>query len=88
MPKYRVKEKSFINNVLHEAGAEIEFNGIPGKNLEPLDGEARKAAGKLPDANKDAAVRMKDAAAGADLGDPDYKPGIAQATAPAAVAAA
>lgn len=37
MPKYRVKELSFIANGLVAAGTEIDFDGPAGTNLEPLD---------------------------------------------------
>lgn len=43
MPKYRVLELSFINARLIPAGEEIEFDGDPGPNLEPLDDEAHEA---------------------------------------------
>lgn len=36
MPKYLVLAASFINNTLTKAGAEIEFDGEPGPNLEPV----------------------------------------------------
>lgn len=36
MAKYRVKEKSFIGNIVVEAGAIIEHDGAPGDNLEPV----------------------------------------------------
>ena len=28
--------------ILHEAGAKVDYDGLPGDNLEPLDGTARK----------------------------------------------
>jgi hypothetical protein len=43
MAKYRVMEKSFINNALVEEGTEIEFDGEPGPNLQPLS-KKRSAA--------------------------------------------
>lgn len=36
MPKYLVLADSFINNTLHKAGAEVEYDGEPGPNLEPV----------------------------------------------------
>lgn len=36
IPKYRVKELSLIGNELHEAGAIVEYDGLPAENLEPL----------------------------------------------------
>lgn len=49
MPKYRVLEQSFINNVLVNLGDVIEFDGVPGSNLEPID-KAAKAAASSPEA--------------------------------------
>ena len=39
MPKYRVKELSLIGNALYKAGDEVEYDGYPADNLEPLDSE-------------------------------------------------
>ena len=36
IPKYRVRELSLIGNELHEAGAIVEYDGLPAENLEPL----------------------------------------------------
>lgn len=44
MARYRVLEKSFVNNTLHEEGAEIEYDGKAGPNLEPLDKPKRSKA--------------------------------------------
>ena len=71
MAKYRVKEKSFINNILLEEGAEIEYDGIPSANLEPLDAPAKKAVTAGKNANRDSLARQQEAAAGIDLNDPD-----------------
>ena len=46
MAKYRVLEKSFINGDIHEAGTEVDYDGLPGANLEPLDDDAKAAAVK------------------------------------------
>jgi hypothetical protein len=40
LPKYRVTERSFINNSLVEEGATVEYDGVPGPNLEPINNEA------------------------------------------------
>jgi hypothetical protein len=71
MAKYRVKEKSFIGNVLVEAGTEIEFEGIPSTNLEPLDAPAKKAVTGAKHADKESLVRQQEAAVGINLNDPD-----------------
>ena len=41
MPKYRVKELSLVGNELFQAGAEVEYDGLPAENLEPLCDEGR-----------------------------------------------
>jgi hypothetical protein len=71
MAKYRVKEKSFIGNVLLEAGAEIDYDGIPSANLEPLDGAAKKAQAGATNADREALARQQEAAAGVNLNDPE-----------------
>jgi len=43
MAKYRVKTKSFIGNGIVEEGAIVEYDGIPGDNLEAIDEEAAEA---------------------------------------------
>lgn len=43
MARYRVLEKSFLNFQLVEPGVEIDYDGKPDGNLEPLD-DAAKAA--------------------------------------------
>ncbi|MBA5726911.1 hypothetical protein [Bombella mellum] len=50
MARYRVIQNSFINGHFLTVGEEVDYAGIPGFNLEPLDDEARSAkekAGKL-----------------------------------------
>jgi hypothetical protein len=44
MPRYRVLELSFINDRLREVDEEVDYDGLPGSNLQPLDAAARKAA--------------------------------------------
>lgn len=41
MPKYRVKELSLVGNELHQAGAVVDYDGLPAENLEPLCDEGR-----------------------------------------------
>jgi hypothetical protein len=43
MPRYKVLEKSFINNTVHEEGAIVEYDGIPSENLELVTGKKAKA---------------------------------------------
>lgn len=37
MARYRVLDKSFINNTLFEPGAEIDYDGDAGANLELIE---------------------------------------------------
>lgn len=61
MARYRVLERSFIGAVIVPAGAEIDYDGKPDANLEPLDDEAKKAAAaraaELADARSSAAKK-------------------------------
>ena len=43
MARYRILELSFIGDRLREPDEEIEFDGLPGAHLLPLDAAARKA---------------------------------------------
>lgn len=56
MPKYLVLADSFIHNTLHKAGAEIEFDGEPGSNLEPVG----KAAAAIVAAQKSTPKAVSD----------------------------
>lgn len=71
MPKYRVKTKSFIDNSLREEGEIIEYGGVPGDNLEPMDkaAEDAKSATVMVDVNKESLKRQAEAAAGAEPAD-------------------
>lgn len=51
MPKYRVKELSLIGNELFQAGAEVEYDGLPAENLEPLCDEGRAKYQEYLDSN-------------------------------------
>lgn len=42
MPRYRVKETSFFDGGLVKPGDLVEYDGVPGFNLEPTDAEGRK----------------------------------------------
>jgi hypothetical protein len=44
MPRYRILEQSFIGDRLWQPDEEIDFDGVPGANLHPLDAAARKAS--------------------------------------------
>ena len=44
MPRYRLLDMSFIGDRLWQPEEEIDYDGLPGGNLLPLDAAARKAA--------------------------------------------
>lgn len=60
MARYRATERSFIDNRLVEAGEEVEYEGIPSANLEPLDKPAKAAAAKAPRAEEAQPGELKD----------------------------
>ena len=43
IPRFKLLEKSFIDGALLDEGTEIEFSGIPGSRLEPLNDAAKLA---------------------------------------------
>lgn len=49
MAKYKVLEKSFINNSLAEEGETVEFDGEPGPNLELIEEPKPQKAPKEQD---------------------------------------
>jgi hypothetical protein len=42
MPKYRLLSAAVIDGALIEAGREVEFDGVPGRHMQPLDEAAKK----------------------------------------------
>lgn len=46
MAKYRVLQKSFINNALVEEGQVIDFDGEPSAHLELIEDDEPKSKGK------------------------------------------
>lgn len=59
MPKYRVKELSLIGNELFQAGAEVEYDGLPAENLEPLDDEGHAKYQEYLQSNIDRQKEMR-----------------------------
>lgn len=70
MPKYRVKELSLIGNELFQAGAEVEYDGFPAENLEPLDDEGRAKYQEYLDSNAARVKAMIAQNAESQVGDP------------------
>lgn len=48
LPRYRVTEKSYIGHNLVEAGEEVEYDGVPGSKLVPLNDAAAEAKELAP----------------------------------------
>ena len=77
MPRYRLTERSYINDQLLDAGTEIgdgtsvPFSGIPGPHMEPLDKPAAVAVKEYFTANPGATLDPLQALpiSGRDIGD-------------------
>lgn len=64
MPRYRINETSFIDNMLVQAGTEIDSDATPSPHWEPLDkpGEKARAAADAAEAERVAAIQAQQAA--------------------------
>ena len=71
MAKYKLTAAAIIDDVQRAIGDEIEFDGVPGPHMEPLDAAAKKA------------VADRDKAA-APASDPDMTAHAAETTRPGA----
>ena len=54
---YRVRELSYIDNRLVDAGEEVTYDGLPGTNLEPLNDAAKAQAALAEKQRRAPAVR-------------------------------
>lgn len=70
MPQYKVKELSLIGNELHQAGATVEYDGLPAENLEPLDDAGRAKYQEYLDSNAARVRAMREANSESTVGDP------------------
>ena len=77
MPRFEVLEKSFIGTRIYEVGEHVEFDGLPGANLKPLDKLGEAAAEKAAAAEGEALLRQQ---AAANTGDPDNAKKLKKAT--------
>jgi hypothetical protein len=79
MPRYRLNIRSFINGSIHERGEVIEYDGIPGSNLEPVD-DGAKAAREAADAdrNRRAGLRSADGKRPLEKLPPQEKPDLVE----------
>lgn len=71
MPKYKVLERTFINNAIAEPGAEVEWDGLPSPNLEPLDDAAMAKKGEFEKSDAMRKDRLLRAFPESGIGDPD-----------------
>jgi len=58
MPRYKVLEKSLVNNQIYEAGEEVEYDGEVSGNLEPLDDAGRAKRAQYEASNKQRIATM------------------------------
>lgn len=84
MPKYRVLEKSLIGNEIHEAGAIVDYDGLPAENLEPMCKEGEAKYKEYVASNTARAAAMKEQFSESAVGDPAvFVKNLAQAMAAA-----
>ncbi|MEC5161719.1 MULTISPECIES: hypothetical protein [unclassified Janthinobacterium] len=67
MPKYLVKEKSLIGNELFEAGALVDYDGLPAENLEPTCDAGRAKYQEYLESNAARVRAMASANSGEDV---------------------
>jgi len=70
MPKYKVLEKSLIGNEIHEAGAIVDYDGLPAENLEPQCDEGKAKYQEYLDTNAERVKTMRDQHSDSAVGDP------------------
>jgi hypothetical protein len=70
IPKYVVLEKSLIGNELHEAGAVVEYDGLPAENLQPTCDEGRARYQEYLKSNAERVAKLKEQYTESAVGDP------------------
>jgi hypothetical protein len=53
IPLYKLTERAYLNDVLHEVDAEVEFEGMPGHYMIPLNDAAVAMVEAYPPTNMD-----------------------------------
>jgi hypothetical protein len=48
-PRYVLNERAYIDDKLMEIGEEVEWEGLPGHHMDPLNDAARAEKAKAPD---------------------------------------
>lgn len=80
---FRLKTPHFIDNHYRPEGYIVRnFQGVPGKHMEPLNKPAEQAAAGIEDAREEGMERQHQAAAGVDLNETAVVEGAAAAEAP------
>lgn len=70
IPKYVVLEKSLVGNELHEAGATVEYDGLPAENLQPTCDLGRARYQEYLKSNAERVAKLKDQYSESAVGDP------------------
>lgn len=70
MTQYKVKELSLVGNELFQAGAIVDYDGLPAENLEPIDDEGRAKYQEYLDSNAARVIAMREANSETAVGDP------------------
>lgn len=84
IPKYTVMEKSLIGNEIFEAGAVVEYDGLPADNLKPTCDEGRKRRQEYIDSNAERVRQMQSQFSESAVGDPEkFAAAVAKANAEA-----
>lgn len=70
IPKYVVLEKSLLGNELHEAGAIVEYDGLPAENLQPTCDKGHARYQQYLASNTDRVAKLKEQYTESAVGDP------------------
>lgn len=68
---YITTEKSLIGNEMHEAGAKVQYDGLPAENLKPTCDEGRARYQEYLASNAERVARMIEANKESGVGDPN-----------------
>jgi len=71
IPKYVVLEKSLVGNTVYEAGAEVEYDGLPAENLQPTCDRGRARYQEYLKSNAERVAMLKEQYSESAVGDPD-----------------
>lgn len=84
IPKYVVLEKSLVGNTVYEAGATVEYDGLPAENLEPTCDVGRARYQAYMASNAERVAKLNQQYAESAVGDPEkFAAAVANANAAA-----